>query len=249
MYWSMDTFGPMLPENWEKVVETANTLIEKYAETHDKEDIEEYLEKLWETYCEKKAFPVSFYGLEVITDGGDIDNYYFYTKEDAIDKAEQIWYHLTDGEKSGKAFYIHTYSDVLMGVGEDLDDLVLRLIDDNALDSARTNTEDIYSTEGDLMGDDDSLGWCAAHELENGEAVFVTNEGTIDVIRYKDGKEISSPSAADIEALARKANPNYEEYGWKDEAILMDAPLSILPCRSCPWFSICDAMCETRGAY
>lgn len=57
IYWNIDSFGTILPENWEDIVEKANALITEYEEIHGKDAAAEYSENLWEAFCESGEIP------------------------------------------------------------------------------------------------------------------------------------------------------------------------------------------------
>lgn len=56
-YWNIDSFGAILPENWEDIVEKANALITEYEEIHGEDAAAEYSENLWEAFCESGEIP------------------------------------------------------------------------------------------------------------------------------------------------------------------------------------------------
>lgn len=191
----------------------------------------------------------TFYQLEIIAPGDCYGGVYA-TKAEAYEAAAQTWNHLTRSEKAERAFYLHTYSGALKD-GETPEEAFLRLCDDEATDAARTETEALYSREGDLMEWGDSLIWCEAYETGGEEATFCLCNGEIIAIRYNDGSESSGPSCEEIEALARKVNPDFDEYEGREAAeILAYASRSLSGgCRACPWFGVCDAMQDTRYPY
>lgn len=193
--------------------------------------------------------PGTFYQLEIITPGDCYGGVYS-TKAEAIGEAEQTWNHLTQSEKAEQAFYIHTYGGALKD-GETPEDAFLRLVDDNATETACTETEALYSREGDLMEWGDSLSWCEAYETDGEEAFFCRCNGEIVSILYQDGTESINPSGEEIEALARKVNPDFDEYEGREAAeILTDASVPVSGgCRACPWFTVCDGMQATRYPY
>lgn len=44
---TMESFGSMLPENWEEIADFLNALIEEHGIENDKDE----LDQLWEDYC------------------------------------------------------------------------------------------------------------------------------------------------------------------------------------------------------
>lgn len=150
--------------------------------------------------------------------------------EAARNAGQSDWYHLTKGEKRDANYWIEKRT-------KDMDE-----------DEEGDVAEELFCTEGDLMEWGDSLVWCEAYETDGEEATYSLCNGEIASIRYKDGTESHSPSGEEIEALARKVNPDFDEYEGREAAeILTDASFRLSGgCRACPWFSTCDAMTQRR---
>lgn len=93
-----------------------------------------------------------------------------------------------------------------------------------------------------MINDGGNLGWCKPISYRDGEVVLALNEGRI-VGLQMDGVDIDGNSPKNLEAVARRVNPYYEDYsGWSLQHIILDADGEELPCCRCPWFGVCDAM-------
>lgn len=88
-----------------------------------------------------------------------------------------------------------------------------------------------------------NLSWCTPYSFLNGKVKIAVNEGQIVGIMI-DGQSIDC-TPENIKSVAQLVNTSYHEYeGWSDTHIIFDSIYDELPCRSCPWFDICDAMDE-----
>jgi hypothetical protein len=86
-----------------------------------------------------------------------------------------------------------------------------------------------------------NLDWCRPYQSEDGKSWLIMTEGLAASI-ILDGKEILTPTDANVKALAQTVNESYAEYsGWEDVSIAADA-MHERDCHKCPFFGDCQAM-------
>ena len=89
-------------------------------------------------------------------------------------------------------------------------------------------------TYRDVMAEtDENSQFCAPYSFLSGKVTMAI---------MIDGKEFM-PTPETIKTTAKLVNPDYDKYkGWSDTRIILDADCKKIPCKTCPWFDICDAM-------
>lgn len=90
-----------------------------------------------------------------------------------------------------------------------------------------------------------TISWCTPYFSEDKSVSLAVNENQICGVLI-DGKDLEPDEvkALDLNALARRLNPDYEDYsGWDDKHILLDA-MHTCACEDCPWYGKCEAMCD-----
>lgn len=93
-----------------------------------------------------------------------------------------------------------------------------------------------------MARNDENLGWC--------KPLCITSHGKQIVICVNEGEIVGCEidgvkRTMDWGQIARLVDADYGEYvGCSDSEIAMDADWDELPCSSCPFFGICDAMDE-----
>lgn len=163
-----------------------------------------------------------------ISKGDEFTEGRYYALDEAVEAAKHTWYYMTDYDRDNTGIEIRQYK-------EDIESDDCTCFDYDTFP---------WLTTGDIMKEKGgNLSWCRPYTADGGKVAFAVNEG--DCVRMiVDGEIVDYNDPEIIEAVAKRANDDYELYDeWSDMEILADASVEE-NCRDCPFFDECEAMGE-----